>query len=76
MLLGGRCKSCIKIRTTLAKIPFFYKKGGGQTLMSNTKLEVKKRLLKTHLRCVAVYGNENWTTGKAGWKRLNVEITA
>ena len=63
----GRCNVDIRsrIRQTMkafAKLPHL--------LVSNTDLEIRKKLLKTYVWSVEIYGCEAWTIGKEERRRL------
>ena len=50
------------VNKVFAKIP--------QLLDSNIDLEIRKKMLKTHVWSVALYGYEAWTIGK-GERRID-----
>src|SRR3981081_2315698 len=64
----GTCKTEIRARISMAKAAFVKRKELLTRKMSRT---LKKRIIKTVIWSVALYGAETWTLKKEDMKRLN-----
>jgi len=63
----ARCDKKIKKRIAMAKAAFMRR---GELLRGNISRDLKKRMVKTLVWSVALYGSETWTLGKEDIKRI------
>jgi len=64
---NGRCTCEIKSRIAMAKAAFSKKKN---LFTSKLDLNLRKKLTKCYIRCMALYGAETWTLRAADQKYL------
>ena len=64
----GKCEAEIRVRIAMAKEAFYKRK---ELLTNSLKRDIKKKIVKTIVWTVALYGAETWTLKEEDIRRLN-----